>query len=66
MLVEEEPKVKATSHYTIPKAAKLLGLSTRTIERKIASKQIKTIVKVIDNKQYITGLEILKIWNKTY
>ena len=66
MLVEEEPQVKATSHYTVAKAAKLLGLSTRTIERKIASKQIKTIVKVIDNKQYITGLEILKIWNKTY
>ena len=66
MLVEEEPHVIATSHYTVRKTAKLLGVSTRTIERKIKSREIKTIVKVIDKKKYITGLEILKLWNKTY
>lgn len=65
MLVEEEPKVKVTSHYSIPKTAKLTGLSVRTIQRKIASKDIKTIIKSIDGKHYITGLEILRIWNKT-
>ena len=66
MLVEEEPKVIATSHYTVRKTAELLGVSVRTIQRKIKSRDIKTIVKVIDNKKYITGLEILKLWNKTY
>ncbi len=66
MLVEEEPKVNPASHYSIPKTAKLTGLSVRTIQRKIASKDIKTIIKVIDNKHYITGLEILRIWNKTF
>ena len=66
MLVEEEPQVIATSHYTVRKTAELLGISVRTIQRKIKSRDIKTIVKVIDNKKYITGLEILKLWNKTY
>lgn len=66
MLVEEEPQVIATSHYTVRKTAELLGVSVRTIQRKIKSRDIKTIVKVIDNKKYITGLEILKLWNKTY
>lgn len=66
MLVEEEPRVIATSHYTVRKTAELLGVSVRTIQRKIKSRDIKTIVKVIDNKKYITGLEILKLWNKTY
>ena len=66
MLVEEKPKVIATSHYTVRKTAELLGVSVRTIQRKIKSRDIKTIVKVIDNKKYITGLEILKLWNKTY
>ena len=66
MLVEEEPHVIATSHYTARKTAELLGVSVRTIQRKIKSRDIKTIVKVIDNKKYITGLEILKLWNKTY
>ena len=66
MLVEEEPRVIATSHYTVRKTAELLGVSVRTIQRKIKTRDIKTIVKVIDNKKYITGLEILKLWNKTY
>ena len=66
MWVEEEPRVIATSHYTVRKTAELLGVSVRTIQRKIKSRDIKTIVKVIDNKKYITGLEILKLWNKTY
>lgn len=66
MLVEEEPNVNATSHYSIQKTAKLIGLSVRQIQRKIASNDIKTIIKVIDNKHYITGLEILRIWNKTF
>lgn len=66
MLVEEEPHVIATLHYTVRKTAELLGISVRTIQRKIKSRDIKTIVKVIDNKKYITGLEILKLWNKTY
>ena len=66
MLVEEEPRVIDTSHYTVRKTAELLGVSVRTIQRKIKSRDIKTIVKVIDNKKYITGLEILKLWNKTY
>ena len=66
MLVEEEPKVIATSHYTVRKTAELLGVSVRTIQRKIKSKDIKIIIKIIDNKKYITGLEILKLWNKTY
>lgn len=66
MLVEEEPQVIATSHYTVRKTAELLGVSVRTIQRKIKSKDIKIIIKIIDNKKYITGLEILKLWNKTY
>ena len=66
MLVEDEPKVKAPSHYSLSKAAELIGLSKRTIERKIESKDIKSIIKVADNKRYITGLEILKFWNKNY
>lgn len=66
MLVEEEPRVIATSHYTVRKTAELLGVSVRTIQRKIKSKDIKIIIKIIDNKKYITGLEILKLWNKTY
>lgn len=66
MLVAEEPKVNVTSHYSIKETAKFLGLSKRTIERKIKSRDIKTIIKKIDSKQYITGLEILRIWNKTF
>ena len=66
MLVEEEPHVIATSHFRVRKTAELLGVSVRTIQRKIKSKDIKIIIKIIDNKKYITGLEILKLWNKTY
>lgn len=66
MLVAEEPQVNVTSHYSIKETAKLLGLSKRTIQRKIQSRDIKTIVKKFDSKQYISGLEILKAWNQTF
>lgn len=65
-MVKDEPKVNPTSHYSLQECANLIGLSKRTIERKIASNDIKSFVKVFDNKRYITGLEILKAWNKKY
>lgn len=61
-----QPEVTATGRYSIVDTAKKLGVSRRTVERYIEEKKLKAQVRKINGKRYVTGTEILKIWNQTY
>ena len=61
-----QPEVTATGRYSIQDTAKQLGVSRRTVERFIEDKKLKAHVRKINGKKYITGSEILKVWNQTY
>lgn len=65
-MVEEVPDVKPTSKYSISKTAELLGVDRSTIHRWIKQKKIKREYRQATESPVITGLEIIKCWNKTY
>lgn len=60
------PQVQATHRYSIRQAAMLLEVSTRTVYRYIKADKIAVQYRSIDSKPFITGLEIMKVWNQTY
>lgn len=61
-----QPEVTATGRYSIQDTATQLGISKRTVERYIEEKKLKAQVRKLNGKKYVTGTEILKVWNQTY
>lgn len=61
-----QPEVTATGRYSIADTATKLGVSRRTVERYIELKKLKAQVRKVNGKRYVTGTEILKVWNQTY
>ena len=63
-----EPKVNPVSRYSITKTANLLEVTSRTVHNWINAvpPKIKVKYRKVDNKPFITGLEILRVWNQTH
>ena len=59
------PKVSPTGRYSINETATHLDISRRTVERHIKAGTIATQYREATKRPYVTGLEILKVWNKT-
>ena len=62
------PEVSPTSRYSITAAAEKLGVSRQTVHNYINSKKIKMKVQYfkINNRPFVTGLEIMRVWNAAY
>ncbi len=65
-MITTKPEVEPTGRYSINETAIKLGISRRTVERYIKNEDIKAQVRKIDGKHYVTGIEILKVWNQSY
>lgn len=65
-MVDTEPKVNATSRYSIKAVATYLGVSTRTVQRYIAAGDMKAQTRKANSKRFVTGIEILRVWNQIY
>jgi len=61
-----KPEVLPTGRYSIKDTAKHLGLSTRTVYRYINDKVIAVQYRKANSKPFITGIEIIRVWNSTY
>lgn len=59
-----QPEVTPTGRYSLHEAAKHLGKSTRTIQRYVEAGTIKAKIWKLNNKTFVTGLEIMRIWNQ--
>jgi len=61
-----KPEVEPTGRYSVRKTAEHLGISTRTVYRYINESILKAQYRKATKKPYITGLEIIKVWNQTF
>ncbi len=61
-MTTEEPKVCEFARYNVSQVARLLGVSRSTIYRYIENGRMRTVVRRIDNRVVITGLEVQKAW----
>lgn len=53
-----------TSRYTLTQTAEYLGVSYRTVQRYVADGRIKAKYKKINNRPFISGMEIIKALNE--
>lgn len=60
-----EPDVIPTGRYSITETASLLGLSPRTIQRKVETGLLTAKYRKGNKRPFITGIQITKYWNKT-
>lgn len=60
------PEVNPTTRYSLTDAAMQLGVSKRTVERWLEENKLKAVILKINNRRYITGTEILRVWNASY
>jgi predicted site-specific integrase-resolvase len=65
-MIATAPQVEATGRYTVAATATHLGISRRTVQRYIAAGTMKVQYRKVNNKPFVTGLEIVRIWNQTY
>ncbi len=65
-MTSTQPQVIATSRYSITDTATQLGVSRRTVERYIEQRKIKAQIRKVNGKRFITGSEIIRIWNQTF
>lgn len=62
MLTAEEPKVRLDEKYSIEQASKLIGLSSRQINRLVNAGSIKCGYRLYSKRRFLTGREILRFW----
>ena len=65
-MVSTQPIVNASSRYSISDTATHLGISIRTVQRYIKAGDIKAQTRKANSKRFVTGLEIIRVWNQTY
>lgn len=57
-----EPKVIATSRYSINETCKLLGITRKTLQKYTTYGLIKCGYRKATMKKFYTGLDIMKFW----
>jgi predicted site-specific integrase-resolvase len=65
-MTPNRPDVIHTSRFSITETAQKLGVDRRTIYRWIDDKKIAVKYRKSNNRPYITGLEIVKVWESSY
>ncbi len=58
------PEVMPTGRYSIAETARHIGKSVRTVQRYVEAGTIKVNIWKPNKKTFVTGLEILRIWNQ--
>ena len=61
-----QPQVTPTGRYSVSDTATHLGVSTRTVQRYIAAGDMKAQTRKANSKRFVTGTEIIRVWNQTY
>lgn len=61
-----QPQVTPTGRYSVSDTATHLGLSTRTVQRHIKDGTIRAQTRKLNSKRFVTGTEIIRVWNQTY
>ena len=65
-MTPDRPDVLPTSRFSITDTAEKLGVDRRTIYRWINDRKIAVKYRKSNNLPYITGLEIVKVWESSY
>lgn len=65
-MILEQPKVSPSGRYSLKQTASALEISRPTVYRMIAAGKLKTKRRESDNKQIVTGTEIIRIWQQTW
>jgi len=61
-----EPEVADNGRYTVTQAAKALEVSTKTINRRTDSRDLKCTIHKATGKKLYSGSELKKFWRSTY
>ncbi len=61
-MVSDEPKVTATSRYSVEETSTLLGVNKRTLYRYTASGKIRCGYRRVSGRRFYFGSEILRCW----
>lgn len=61
-VTSNEPKVIATSRYSINETCELLGITRKTLQKYTMFGLIKCGLRKATMKKFYTGLEIMKFW----
>nr|WP_302335256.1 DNA-binding protein [uncultured Prevotella sp.] len=61
-VISNEPKVIATSRYSINETCELLGITRKTLQKYTVFGLIKCGFRKATMKKFYTGLEIMKFW----
>lgn len=65
-MIEEQPKLLPTARLSITKSAKELGVSRTTIYRMIETTSCRIKYRKSNNRPYLTGSQIIKLWQETH
>ena len=71
-MTHTKPDINPVSRYSLKEAAYFLGVSLRTINNWIARDEksgkpkMKVQYRTANNRPFVTGLEILRVWQQTY
>lgn len=65
-MTQEKPNIKANEKFSATEAARILGISTKTLRRHTQAGFIRCSVLKCNNRPRYTGSEIIRYWGAEY
>lgn len=65
-MTAEEPQVSLTGRYSPTEAAKILQIARATVYKYVQNGKVKIGLRRSNNRMFIPGTEIMKLWKAQY
>lgn len=65
-MIADKPEVNPTSRYSLREVCMILDISKSTIKRWIRAGKVRAGYRTANNRPYVTGQEITRVWQHSY